>query len=117
METEAKERVILTICLLAILFLSSCAVSVSKQDTDNDQDTAYTETPIDTELTVYTDKNGDVAYIPIEFSVSDKSDEQTIQSGLVVIGSDGSEFVWIPTDLTVLAVRDYGSYPRSASWE
>lgn len=58
----------------------------------------------------YTDQNGDIAYIPSGFTVSDKSDEQTIRSGLVVIGPDGSEFVWIPTSITPLAVREFGSY-------
>ena len=31
-------------------------------------------------------------------------------TGLVVIGPDSSEFVWIPTTLTPLKVRDFGSY-------
>lgn len=62
---------------------------------------------------VYTDKNGDIAIIPKQFRVSEKEDEQTISTGLVVIGPDGSEFVWIPTTKTSLAVRDFGSY---VSW-
>jgi len=58
----------------------------------------------------YTDGNNDIAYIPKDFTVSDKKDEQTIDTGLVVIGPDGSEFVWVPTTETELAVRDYGCY-------
>ena len=58
----------------------------------------------------YTDANGDAAFIPAQFKVSEKEDEQTICSGLVVIGPDGSEFVWIPTTVTPLAVRDFGRY-------
>ena len=58
----------------------------------------------------YTDQNGDVAAIPAGFKVSDKTDEQTISKGLVVIGPDGSEFVWVPTNATPLAVREFGSY-------
>ena len=58
----------------------------------------------------YIDSNGDTAYIPSGFTVSDKADEQTIRSGLVVIGPDGSEFVWVPTGITPLAVREFGSY-------
>ena len=58
----------------------------------------------------YTDQNGDITYIPDGFTVSDKEDEQTIRSGLVVIGPDGNEYVWIPTLVTPLAVRDFGSY-------
>ena len=63
-----------------------------------------------TEKGIYTDANGDSAYIPAEFMVSANEDEQTINTGLVVIGPDGSEFVWIPTTVTELAVRDFGSY-------
>ena len=61
-------------------------------------------------ISIYTDKNGDTAYIPDRFSVSEKEDEQTIKSGLVVIGPDGSEFVWVPTTVTPLSVREFGSY-------
>ena len=63
-----------------------------------------------TEKSIYTDANGDTAYIPAEFMVSANVDEQTINTGLVVIAPDGSEFVWIPTTVTELAVRDFGSY-------
>lgn len=56
------------------------------------------------------DGNGDRAVIPTGFMVSGKEDEQTISQGLVVIGPDGSEFVWIPTTVTPLAVREFGSY-------
>ena len=59
---------------------------------------------------VYMDANGDTAVIPDQFTVSTDADEQTIQTGLVVIGSDGSEFVWVPTTQTDFTVRDFGSY-------
>ena len=62
------------------------------------------------EKSIYTDANGDTAYIPAEFMVSANEDEQTINTGLVVIGPDGSEFVWIPTTVTSLEVREFGSY-------
>lgn len=42
--------------------------------------------------------------------MSEKTDEQVIRTGLVVIGPDGSEFVWIPATQTPLAQRDFGSY-------
>ena len=45
----------------------------------------------------YEDENGDCAYIPEGFIVSAQPDERTVRAGLVVIGLDGSEFVWIPT--------------------
>ena len=55
----------------------------------------------------YEDQNGDTAYIPKDFQVSAKPDEQTINTGLVVIGPDGSEFVWIPTTTTRLMHRNF----------
>ena len=62
------------------------------------------------EKSIYTDVGGDTAYIPAEFMVSANEEEQTIGTGLVVIGPDGSEFVWVPTTVTELAIRDFGSY-------
>ena len=59
-------------------------------------------------LSVYIDENGDTAVIPAEFAVSEDDDEQTVSTGLVVIGPDGSEYVWIPTTVTPLASRDFG---------
>ena len=41
---------------------------------------------------------GEKAAIPAQFYVSEKSDEKTIRTGLVIIGTDGSEFVWIPME-------------------
>lgn len=63
-----------------------------------------------TEKSIYTDANGDTAYIPVQFMVSENEDEQAINNGLVVIGPDESEFVWIPTTKTELSTRDFGSY-------
>ena len=62
------------------------------------------------EITMFTDDNGDSAYIPAEFTVSDKDGERTIKDGLVVIGPDGSEYVWIPTTVTPLSRHDFGVY-------
>ena len=60
--------------------------------------------------TEYVDQNGDVAYVPAGFSVSEDPNEQIVDAGLVVIGPDGSEFVWVPTAETGLSQRDFGSY-------
>lgn len=60
--------------------------------------------------TEYVDPNGDIAYLPDQFKVSEKKNEQTVNTGLVVIGPDGSEFVWVPTTVTPLEVREFGSY-------
>ncbi|MBD5459718.1 MAG: hypothetical protein HDR26_02070, partial [Lachnospiraceae bacterium] len=58
----------------------------------------------------YTDADGDTAVIPAQFTVSTEEDEQTIRTGLVIIGPDESEFVWVPTTVTPLSVHDFGSY-------
>lgn len=47
---------------------------------------------------IYKDKNGDTAYIPQGFYVSEKSGENTIDEGLVVKDSNNNEFVWVPVD-------------------
>ena len=44
------------------------------------------------------------AYIPKEFKVSEVESEQKINTGLVVIAPDGSEFVWVPVDKDTLCV-------------
>ena len=62
------------------------------------------------DVTTYTDSYGDVAYIPAGFTVSTLPGEQTVRTGLVVIGPDGSEYVWVSTKETPLRTRDFGSY-------
>ena len=49
-----------------------------------------------TEKDNYTDRNKEKATIPEGFTVDET--ENTISSGLVVHGPDGSEFVWVPVD-------------------
>ena len=61
-------------------------------------------------LSEYVDSNGESATIPAGFVVSKEKDEQVINEGLVVIGPDGSEYVWIPTTVTELAQRDFGAF-------
>ena len=48
----------------------------------------------------YTDKNGDIATIPTGFAVSQVEGENIIDDGLVVIDSNGNEFVWVPVEIT-----------------
>lgn len=48
------------------------------------------------EKTKYKDTNNDIAIIPTGFRVSDSADEQTIDTGLVVIDSNNNEWVWVP---------------------
>lgn len=62
------------------------------------------------QISQYVDDNGDIVIVPKAFTVSEKEGEYTANTGVVVIGPDDSEFVWVPTTQTALAVRDFGSY-------
>lgn len=91
--------------LMCVLMLGLCIA--------NAEDTIYPKAEAGVaaaEKSIWLDANGDRAVIPAGFMVSGKEDEQTISQGLVVMGPDGSEFVWIPTTVTLLAVREFGSY-------
>ena len=81
---------------------------VEPVDPDDYTEVAAGETA--TVLSRYTDANGDTAFVPAGFMVSSESDEQTVDTGLVVIGPGGSEYVWIPTSETKLAARDFGVF-------
>ena len=66
-------------------------------------------TPPTTEVgkdTIFKDPNSSdkEAYIPKGFKVSEEPTEQKIDTGLVVIAPDGSEFVWVPVDKKTLCV-------------
>ena len=70
---------------------------------------------------IYTSKNSegkvDIATIPQGFKVSEKEDEQTIETGLVVIAPDESEFVWVPVpkeELNLFAEYD-GTFDRNGN--
>lgn len=124
-----KRKYIMIILVLSLLIGCLAGCSSENANTDTSSDTPNVSNPKDetdtktdaengtddtTERnTMYTDKNGDIAYIPEGFTLSMKEDEQTISTGLVIIGPDGSEFVWIPTTETELKTRDFGSY---VSW-
>ncbi len=58
------------------------------------------------EDTIFKDStsNNKEAFIPKGFKVSEEPTEQKIDTGLVVIAPDGSEFVWVPVDKTTLEV-------------
>ena len=65
----------------------------------------------------YKDSNGDTATIPKGFEVSEVTSEQTIDTGLVVIAPDGSEFVWVPVpenELNLFAEQD-GTYDEEGN--
>ncbi len=67
------------------------------------------ETATETKKDNYTDTNGDTATIPKDFTVSDKDGEKTIDEGLVVLGPDNSEFVWIPVETPVTDTEANGT--------
>lgn len=108
-----NRKLILIALVLSLLIgcFAGCSAKNAKTDTFSDKPNVSTpqdETDVKTDTengtdvkmeknTMYTDKNGDIAYIPNGFSVSTNEDEQTIRSGLVIIGPYGSEFVWNPT--------------------
>ena len=67
-------------------------------------------TPV-AEETTFKDSNSSnkEAVIPKGFKVSGEPTEQKIDTGLVVIAPDGSEFVWVPVDKTTLCVDGVGN--------
>ena len=103
-----KKKKILIISLVLILLLISGYFILKKYITtgvkqlDKEKQKMIDYSNINSDITKYEDKNKDIAYIPADFKVSSKEDEQTINTGLVVIGPDGSEFVWVPTTTTKL---------------
>ena len=65
----------------------------------------------------YTDKNGNIATVPAGFAVSQVEGENIIDDGLVVIDSNGNEFVWVPVEITEeekdAGVTFESKYPRT----
>lgn len=47
---------------------------------------------------VYTDKKGNTAIIPAGFAISEIEGENIIEDGLVIIDTNGNEFVYVPID-------------------
>lgn len=47
---------------------------------------------------IYTDTNGDKAYIPKDFSVGKTDTINKIDNGLVVQDPEGNQYVWVPVD-------------------
>lgn len=105
-----KKTLLFSLLIAPLLLLTSCGESSGGNDLETID---FDESIVDVENTKaskYTDSNGDVAFIPQNFKVSDKSDERTINTGLVVIAPDNSEYVWVPTKITKFSTYDFGSY-------
>ena len=95
----------------ALLLTVAMALAVSCTEKENPEP----ELQLSPDVEQFIDAAGDTAYIPAGFVVSERPDERTIGSGLVVIGPDGSEYVWVPTRRTALQVRDFDSYYSGGS--
>ena len=59
----------------------------------------------------YTDAEGNTAKIPAGFAVSNVEGENLVSKGLVIIGSNGNEYVWIPC--TIDTTSDNLQYKRT----
>ena len=130
-----KSISVMFVCITLIFAMCACGNSASEEPEEPQQEIAEEQTeqadaqeekkaePLDpenmpvvnagdtaAEKSIYKDSNGDMAYIPADFTVSAAEGEQTISKGLVVIGPDDSEYVWIPITQTHFARQDYGSY-------
>lgn len=86
--------------LLAIIGILTRA-SEAKEETQiasEDELRKLTELEAATNLenTEYFDSNGNKAIVPAGFAVSQVEGENTVDDGLVIIDSEGNEFVWIP---------------------
>ena len=65
---------------------------------------------------IYQDKNGEIAYIPKDFQVSEVPGENTIAEGLVVKDNKQNEWVWIQVPKSIYTNPAYngGTAPTSA---
>ena len=104
-----KRFLITLTSILSVVIVSSCS-NTNSSDLDIGD---FDMTDIDiasTKASKYKDNNGDIAYIPSGFKVSSNIDEQIINKGLVIIGPDSSEYVWVSTVATEFKAQDFGSY-------
>ena len=64
----------------------------------------------------YQDKNGDIAYIPKDFRVSEVPGQNTIAEGLVVKDNNQNEWVWIevPKSIYTNTILNEGTAPTSS---
>ena len=70
-------------------------VTIEVKQLDKGEETIIDYTNINEGIEKYEDSNGDIAYIPENFKVSSKEDEQQINTGLVVIGPTREEEIAI----------------------
>ncbi len=91
-----------------------------KVRSDNDYDYVLPGVTVLGDNKSYTDSNGEVATIPKGFRISENVNEQNIDTGLVVIAPDDSEFVWVPVpedELALFAENDGTGNMRGVLWQ
>ena len=106
----------LVVTIIILLILSGVTLNIALSDnglfdktkkaaeeyktaTDEEQrKIAMVEAAMNTENTEYEDKYGKKAMIPAGFAQTGIEGENTIDGGLVIIDSEGNEFVWIPVE-------------------
>ena len=85
-----------------ILTQASNAKQTTEESTEKEKrQLAQVEASTHLENYDYTDREGNTAKIPAGFAVSNVEGENLVSKGLVIIGTTGNEYIWIPctTDL------------------
>ncbi len=80
-----------------ILTQAQNAKQTTEESAENEKrQLAQVEASTHLETYNYTDEEGSTAKIPAGFAVSNVEGENLVSKGLVIIGSNGNEYVWIP---------------------
>ena len=115
-ENRAITLIALVITIIVLLILAGVTISAlsgdngiltnsskAKVETDKAKINEYKQiamlnAKMNKENQIYTDDNGDTATIPAGFAITEIEGEKLIDDGLVIIDSDGNEFVWVPVN-------------------
>ncbi len=120
MKGNLKEKgitlIALVITIIVLLILAGVSIAMltgengiltkateSKEETQKAQDEELkrlTALSAATNLknTTFTDKDNKTVVVPAGFAVSEKEGENTVKDGLVIIDTEGNEFVWVPVE-------------------
>ena len=80
-----------------ILTQAQKSKQATEESTENEKrQLSQAEASTHLETYTYTDAEGNTAKIPAGFAVSNVEGENLVSKGLVIIGSNGNEYVWIP---------------------
>ena len=118
LEVKNKERgitlIALVITIIVLLILAGVSISMltgengiltqasnakkaTEESTEQEKrQLSQVEASTHLENYIYTDAEGAIAKIPAGFAVSNVEGENLVSKGLVIIGSTGNEYVWIP---------------------